>query len=143
MTALSQPYAKFLGTWILQPHLSNYEQGDSPSAGTYQIMEVEGRIVFRIDWRDADDKEHQVEFNGIADGTRVPFAGGELADELAIVSVSPRELNTYAYWQGREIMVAQRQLDPSEQAMRVTQLVRFPNGSHVANTSVYIRAVNN
>jgi len=36
-------------------------------------------------------------------------------------------------------MVAQRQLDDSGQAMRVTQLVRLADGEHLANVSVYRR----
>ncbi len=143
MTVCSKIYAGFLGTWILQPHLSEYEQGDPPTAATYRITDVDGRIHFAIHQSDPDGSDHRVEFSGVADGKRVPFSGGELADELAIVAVSQRELNSYAYFQGKEVMVAQRQLDESGQAMRVIQLVRFQNGANVANTSLYLRASNN
>ncbi len=40
-------------------------------------------------------------------------------------------------------MVAQRQLDDTGTAMRVTQLVRFPDGTHAANVSIYRKQVRN
>ncbi len=40
-------------------------------------------------------------------------------------------------------MVAQRQLDDRGAAMRVTQLVRFDDGTTLANTSIYRRQLPN
>ena len=140
MTNASPLYSRFLGTWILQPHICEYEQGVPPASGLYRIGEDAGRVRFEIDWTDVNGEAHHVEFSGAPDGTRAAFAGGELADEIAVKAISERELTSYAYWQGNEIMVAQRQLDDTGQAMRVVQLVRFPDGSHCANTSVYVRA---
>lgn len=132
-------YQAFLGTWILMPQTCDYEQGDPPVSGRYVISEHEGRLRFVIEWTDADGASHRHEFSGKPDGSREPFSGGDLADCLATRAVSPRELTTYGYYQGRECMVAQRQLDDSGQAMRVTQLVRLDEGSTFANVAIYRR----
>jgi hypothetical protein len=137
------PYEGFLGTWILLPDTCDYEQGEPPTAGTYTISEGAGRLDFSIDWTDADGASHHAEFGGPPDGSRVPFDGGELADALSIHAVSPRELTSSAYWKGDELMVAQRQLDDTGGAMRVTQVVRFPGGTSLANISVYRKRVVN
>ena len=68
-------------------------------------------------------------------------AGGELADAIAIEAVSPRELNSYAYWQGRQLMVAQRQLDDTGLHMRVVQAVHLPDGTRPVNVSIYRRVL--
>ena len=57
-----------------------------------------------------------------------------------IDAVSDRELNSRAYYRGKVRMVAQRQLDDTRSAMRVTQVVYLPDGSRPANVSVYRRA---
>lgn len=134
----SQPmYAGFLGTWILIPSSCDYEQGVPPASGTYRIDERDGRLEFTIDWTDAEGTAHHAEFSGAPDGRREPFDGGELADALSVTAVSARELTSSAYRDGAELMVAQRQLDDTGVAMRVTQLVRFPDGTHAANVSIY------
>lgn len=133
-------YAKFLGLWQLIPESCQYEQGDPPRSGTYRIEEAPGGVVsFEAHWVDASGESQSVRFAGPPDGQKMPFAGGELADALAVEAVSERELNTYAYYEGKELMVAQRQLDASGQAMRITQLVRLPMGQSPANVSIYRR----
>ncbi len=136
-------YREFLGLWQLIPESCQYEQGDAPTSGSYQIEEQDdGTLMFTARWTDADGKEDAVSFSGKADGVKVPFES-ELVDSFAVEAVSARELNTYAYHQGRELMVAQRQLDASGQAMRITQLVRLPHGHSPANVSVYRRVTPN
>lgn len=130
-------YAKFLGSWILIPESCEYNQGDPPLSGNYHIIDEEGTLTFYMDWQDAQGVRHEVKFSGIPDGRRVPFNGGELADELSVHAISGRELNSYAFFKGKELMVAQRQLDETGGGMRVVQLVRLPNGESLVNTSVY------
>ena len=133
-------HAGFIGAWILLPESCNYEQGDPPRAGTYRISEAEGGALdFEIGWIDSGGEEQVVRFSGVPDGGPAPIEGGELADAISVSAVSARELTTRAYWRGKERMVAQRQLDDSGAAMRVTQLVRFDDGTTLANTSVYRR----
>lgn len=139
MTDSEPPYARFLGTWMLVPESCSYEQGDPPREGRYVIAEADGRLVFTIDWTDAAGVQHHVSFGGIADGTPVPFAGGELADALAISAPSQSRLDSVAYRRGEALMFAERQLDDAGSAMRVVQQVRLPDGSRPTNVSVYRR----
>jgi hypothetical protein len=132
-------YADFLGTWVLEPDSCVYEQGEPPRAGTYRIEERDGTLFFQIEWTDADGACHRVEFSGKPDGQPVPFNGGDLADAMSVQAVSARELRSSAYREGKELMVAQRQLDGTKMAMRVVQLVRMMTGPDLGNSSVYRR----
>ena len=136
-------YAAFLGTWILIPDSCDYEQGEPPQSGTYQIADDAGRLELTMQWIDSAGDSHTAKFDGVPNGERVPFDGGELADALSISTPSARELNSSAYWQGEELMFAQRQLDDTGAAMRVTQLIRFHDGNSLANVSVYRKQVLN
>ena len=57
--------------------------------------------------------------------------------------MSERELTSVATWRGKRRMVAQRQLDATGGAMRVTQVVFLPDGSHLANVAIYRKVVSN
>ena len=72
-------------------------------------------------------------------GAAVPFAGGDAVDAMSVTLVSPTDLRSVGFWRGVERMVAQRQLDLRRQAMRVTQVVRFDDGTRAANVAVYRR----
>ena len=138
--SVSEPlYAGFLGTWILIPESCEYEQGDPPRSGRYRIEERDGHLSFTVEWTAADGTHHDVEFAGLPDGVPVAFAGGDAVDALSITPVSAHELRSSGYWRGEELMVAQRQLDDTGMAMRVTQMVRLPDGSRPANVGVYRR----
>ena len=146
MTEPEKPFADFLGTWILDPQTCEYEQGDPPTAGAYVIAIHEtqtDRVSFEISWTDDSGESHQVEFSGPANGVPFEFSGGDLADQMVITAPSNRELNSSALYNGTERMTAQRQLDETRMAMRVTQVVRFPDGNRVANVGIYRRQVLN
>lgn len=141
---MDRVYRDFLGLWQLIPESCQYEQGDPPTSGFHRIEEnKDGTLEFTAQSVDADGKSGSVSFAGFPDGTKMPFAAGELADALAVEAVSKRELNSYAYLDGKELMVAQRQLDASGNAMRVTQIVRLPNGESPGNIAIYRRVIPN
>ena len=133
-----ETYAAFIGTWILIPESCDYEQGEPPQGGSYRIeAAADGRLEFFIHWVDAEGEAHSATFGGVPDGRHAPYPGGDLADALSIDAVSPRELTSRAFYRGKERMVAQRQLDEHGLAMRVTQLVRLPDGQSLANVAIY------
>ncbi len=132
-------HAGFLGTWLLMPETCIYEQGAPPRAGSYRIEDEGEALRFTIAWTAADGSTHEVTFAGRPDGVAVPFAGGDAVDAMSITLVSPRDLRSAAFWRGQERMVAQRQLDARGDAMRVTQVVRFADGTRAANVAVYRR----
>ena len=135
------PYAAFLGTWLLIPESCRFEQGAPPRSGTERIVRNRERLRFELSWVDASGVAEGAVFEGVPDGKPEPFAGSDLADTLVVHAVSARELTTSAFYQGKERMVAQRQLDDTGAAMRLVQVVRFPDGETLANISVYRRAV--
>lgn len=140
----SPKYSGFLGTWDLLPESCDYQQGDAPRSGTYLIEEDEsGRLSFTVDWTDAEGASHQATLSGMPDGKPAPFAGGDLADAVSVQAVSTRELNSSAFYKGKKRMVAQRQLDDTGMAMRVTQVIYFPDGSQLANVGIYRKRVLN
>ncbi len=136
-------YADFLGTWILDPTTCNYQQGDPPTSGLCSIEEAGPLLNFLLAWTDLADEHHEVEFSGQPNNVPAPFNGGDLADAMVIHAVSDSELNTSALYQGKERMVAQRQLDSSRQVMRITSVVRFEGGGHLANVGLYRRRMRN
>lgn len=133
-------HAGFLGTWTLVPESCEYDQGDPPAEATYRVAESDGELIFDLAWTDAEGKSDRVTFRGKPDGAAIPFAGGDLADELRIEVVSARDLRKSALYKGKERMITQLQLDDSGAAMRVTQVVIFPDGGHLANVSIYRKA---
>src|SRR5690606_11342740 len=135
------PYADFLGTWLLDPTSCAYQQGEPPRSGRYVIEERDGALHFTMEWVDATGTENRAAFSGIPDGEPRPFAGGDLADALSIEAPSPRELTSAALYRGVERMFAQRQLDDTRQVMRVTQIVRLPDGTNPSNVALYRRQV--
>ena len=132
-------YKGFLGRWQLISESCQYDQGEPPTEGSYEITDEDGVLHFTMIWTDACGENHRVTFSGLPDGSKQPFSGGDLADALSVTAVSERELRSSAFYQGKELMVAQRQLDETGQAMRITQVVRLPDGSQPANVSVYRR----
>ena len=136
---MSADHSAFLGTWRLVPDSCRYEQGTPPREGAYRIRALDdGQLEFTASWVDADGKDHSVTFSGHPDGRRSPL-GGDPVDALSVHAVSPRELNSSGWIGEREVMIAQRQLDDTGQAMRVIQVVRLPDGTAPANVAIYVR----
>ncbi len=140
MTDPSPRYADFLGTWVLVPESCDFEQGEPPREGAYVIGERGENLRFEIRWTDRDGKADAAVFEAPADGTPQAFAGGDLADALKVEVVSARDVRKSASYKGKERMITQLQLDDTAAAMRVTQVVIFPDGGHLANVSIYRRA---
>ncbi len=130
-------YRAFLGSWVLVPESCDYEQSEPPKSGTHRISETSVGLRFDMSWVDAMGEEHSASFSGIPDGELRPFDGGELADALSITAASERDLRSSVFYRGTERMAAQYQLDDTGQAMRVTQLVRLPDGTAPINTGTY------
>ena len=131
--------ASFLGHWQLIPESCQYEQGDPPRSGELTISLDGEELRFVMRFVTSDGRDEEASFGGRPDGKPFPFAGGALADAMRITPVAANDLRTSAHFKGRERMVVQRQLDASGQAMRVTQLVRLPDGTSPANVAIYRR----
>ena len=132
-------YLGFLGNWELIPLTCAYEQGDAPIAGTYSIEENEGVLTFYMGWTDTGGGQHDYSFGAKPDGKRKPFKGGALADSISINAASANELNSAAYKDGKELMLATRTLSDDGDYMEVCQLVRLPDLTEPTNFARYRR----
>tara|TARA_R110002096_G_scaffold346320_3_gene539766 strand:- start:96 stop:518 length:423 start_codon:yes stop_codon:yes gene_type:complete len=132
-------YRHFIGNWELVAETCIYEQGETPVAGTYRIEESGGELVFHLGWRDKAGEDHQYSFSTIPDGMPHDFNGGDLADSLSVTAVSEEELNSAAYYKGKELMLAARTLVDGGMYMDVRQIVRLPDGTEPTNYSRYRR----
>ena len=136
---LKPPYQEFLGNWELIPLTCVYEQGEAPIAGTYSIEENDGVLTFHMGWTDAGGGQHDYSFGAKPDGKRKPFNGGMLADSISVIAASDTELNSAAYKDGQELMLATRTLSDDGDYMEVRQIVRLPDLTEPTNFARYRR----
>ena len=132
-------YHQFIGHWTLLAESCVYEQGNAPTAGSYCIAEGEGGLLFTMRWTGAEGEQHDHSFTAPADGECHPFNGGALADALSVTAKSAQELNSAAFKDGKELMLAMRTLSSDGLFMDVKQSVRLPDLTEPSNFSRYKR----
>ena len=130
-------YDNFLGGWSLIKGSCVYEQGKPPLDGHCYISCKAKDIQFEMVWLDEMGERHEFVFRGRPDGIIFPFAGGELADGLATLSVSEKELNTVAYKNNAKVMEVKRTLSNSLNQMTISQTVFLPDSNKLSNWSSY------
>ncbi|GAA6211476.1 hypothetical protein NBRC116602_12170 [Hyphomicrobiales bacterium 4NK60-0047b] len=136
---MSKPYYLFLGEWVLDVQLCDFEQGEVPLAAAYHIHDEGQDLIFDMSWTNQTNETHQMTLRGEPDGELAPFNGGDLVDALSITAVSSHELNSAAAMNGVVLMSVIRRLSPDAQQMAVLQEVKLPTGEISTNKSVYIR----
>ena len=129
----------FLGLWVLDVASCEYEQGEPPQSGTYEITQDGGTLTFRMSWIDADGESHDLSFSGKPDGVPVPFNGGPLADALSISMPADDRLDSTAFFEGQELMRASRILSADRSSLDILQSVKLPDGSTPSNRATYRR----
>lgn len=132
-------YADFIGHWVMDPGQNLYEQGEPPRSGSYTIRQDEDQLHFTMKWESHEGEALEMSFAGVPDGSLQPYNGGALADHLSLSAPSPFELNSSAYLNGVELMIAERQLAADQQSMVIKQTVILPDGNRLTNTSRYHR----
>lgn len=133
-------HSRFLGQWILDVDLCDYEQGEPPKSGSYRIEQKGDALVFHMSWVDAVDELNNMSFQGKPDGVPEPFDGGPLADALSITSPSEHRLDSFAFRDGEILMVATRRLSEDGLTMTIEQTVNLPDGTSPSNRSIYRKA---
>lgn len=136
---MSKPYKLFLGDWVLETRLCDFEQGEVPFSATYHIHDEGGDLIFDMRWIDKENETHEMSLRGEPNGELAPFNGGDLVDALSITVVSSHELNTAAAMNGVVLMSVIRRLSPDGQQMAVLQEVKLPTGEISTNKSIYLR----
>ena len=130
---------KFTGKWVLDVASCDFEQGDPPKYESHAISVDGDFLVIEMNRTGADGEIHNHIFRTPADGSRAPFAGGPLADEIGISAASASRLSVSAYHRNTELMVATRVLDPDGAVMHLVQRVQLPDGTAPENRSLFRR----
>ncbi|MEP3275468.1 MAG: hypothetical protein ABJN26_19855 [Stappiaceae bacterium] len=138
--AMIDPIPPFLGTWIMDPDESEYDQGDPPKSGTYRIEDESGLLIFSMNWIDAEGVSHSESFSGIPNGKPVRLRESGLVDELVLYFEKPTKLVSEARRNGLTIMKATRELSDDGASMTVDQTVHVLDEQTFVNTSIYHRA---
>ncbi len=137
---MKDPIPPFLGTWIMDPDESEYDQGDPPKSGTYRIEDDSGLLIFTMNWIDADGTSHSESFSGIPNGKPIRLRESGLVDELVLFFETPRKLVSEARRGGLTIMKAARTLSDDGTSLTIDQVVHVLDDQTFVNTSIYYRA---
>lgn len=127
----------FLGTWRLLPEQSVYQAGTPPLQAIYSFKkEEEETISVRIQWTDHTHESFDISYQIQPDGLRKTFDNPAIADELMAEFVSPVELNSFTYKEGKLTSFASRKID-QDGLMTVLQRMYLPDGKTVENVQFY------
>jgi hypothetical protein len=127
----------FLGTWQLQPNLSDYGFGQPPAEGLYRISRYGEGYKFEITWTTAAGRQMETSYVGIPDGDKYPFEDPQIAEAVSLTRVDELTLDSESFKDGRRIAHARRELVESRDKMRVTQSAETPEGTKYSNTAYY------
>ncbi|WP_417670200.1 hypothetical protein [Roseibium sp.] len=137
---MSDKLAPFLGTWILDPTESDFEQGDPPKSATLKIEDNFGMAIFTMNQVGADGEVTNDSFEALPDGPEVKLGKSGLVDAMRLVFESDRNLVSEARRGGLTIMKANRELSDDGTTLTVTQTVHVVDVASFTNVSVYKRA---
>jgi hypothetical protein len=131
-------FSNFLATWHLDAGQSEYEAGDPPRAGSYDISFDGQKLTFAMDWVDAAGHKHTLSFDGVPDGVDYPFENPAV-DSVALIPVDAYNLDSVSKKDNQILAYANRKLSENGQTMYVTQSGTLPNGEKFVNKAVYHR----
>ncbi|MCX2725151.1 hypothetical protein [Roseibium salinum] len=132
--------APFLGTWILDPDASEFEQGDPPKSATLKIEDNFGVAVFTMNQVSAEGEVTNDSFEAVPDGPEVKLGKSGLVDAMRLVFKDERTLVSEARRGGLTLMKAERELSADGRTLTVTQTVHLVDVASFTNISVYHRA---
>ncbi len=129
----------FIGTWHLLPELCRYAFGRPPASGRYVIgLRADGEVLLESEWTSASGRRHALRFSGPMDGRPHPLAGSRIADAIQLEPVSPQQLNSSGWRDGRKVMWAKRRLIQPD-GLQIDVHGRLANGTTYTNIDVYRR----
>lgn len=130
----------FLGTWILDPDLSQYEQGGVPLGGSMKILEKNGEVGFFMKTVEDDGETVEANFAGIPDGEDRTMPQNPFADTLNLSLEVGHILTSEAKRGGLTVMVAKRELSDDNTQLTIYQTVHLLDAGSFTNEAVYVRA---
>jgi len=129
----------FLGTWIMQPDLNDYQFGNPPQKGSY-IIETDGEgYLVTMNWTTADGKDMTMDYHAIPDGKEYPTDPATGVDSMSMTRMSNTVLDSVAMKNGVMVAYGSRILSDDGNTMTVKQSGKTPDGQEFINTSVYVR----
>ncbi|WP_068313041.1 hypothetical protein [Polycladidibacter hongkongensis] len=131
----------FLGTWILDPDLSDYEQGEIPLGGSLKIVARGDEVGFFMKTVEGSGETIEANFSAIADGIDRPMPENPFADTLSLEFQPGPSLNSEAKKGGLSIMSAKRTLDDTGTKLMVEQTVHLLDAGSFTNLAVYVRGL--
>jgi len=129
----------FVGKWKLDPTQNNYELGEPPQSGTYQIEPKDDGYLITMAWVTSDGQEMKMSYEGTPDGVEYAYENPAIADVMSMTRVDEHTLDSAAFKGGMRIAYARRQLSKDLKTMTVTQSGLKPDGVEFNNVSVYRR----
>lgn len=131
--------APFLGTWILDPDESEFDQSDLPRAATCRIEEEFGLVTIRLQIVTASGETVTGEITGLPGGPGQRLGQSGLADRLTLFFEDARTLTSQATRDGAVLMSARRRLSADGTTLEIEQTVAVPGQGAVVNTGIYRR----
>lgn len=129
---------RFSGKWTLVSGKAVYELGEPPQSGSYEIIENNGVLTFKMAWVDSKGNSHALEYAEICDGEFHDYPVKEIADEIRLNLTNPDLLESTARKNGKTILSAKRELISYHQ-MKVTMSGLKPDGTAYDNVSWYAK----
>ncbi|WP_208976282.1 hypothetical protein [Polycladidibacter stylochi] len=138
---MDQRLEPFLGTWILDPDQSQYEQGAAPLGGSLRIVAKDEEIGFFMKTVEADGETLEANFSAIADGVDRPMPQNPFADTMSLTLEPGQVLTSEAKRGGLTIMTARRALNESGTELTISQTVHLLDAGSFTNEAVYLRGL--
>ena len=127
----------YLGVWILIPELSHYEKGQPPLNGKYTISGDDAHIHFDVEWTDAQQAPHTLEFGGALNGQKHEVHAPGITS-VVYLKIDDNTLDTTAYNDDEVVIYARRLVSQRNELLTVLQRTHTPEGSF-SNFQVYWR----
>jgi hypothetical protein len=129
----------FIGVWRLVPEASNYEYGDPPSRGRYDVAAEGAGYKITMNWTTSAGQVHQMSYNATPDGVAYPYEDPTVAETVSMTRVDWRTLDSESRKGGNVIAHARRVLSADENEMGVTQSGKTADGRDFSNFALYRR----
>lgn len=126
----------FLGSWQMLPEKSNYEMGEPPKSGTYEIVQDGHKLTFIMNWVSAANEAQHMAYSEICDGQFHPYTDAPIADEICLTLQSDTILESIAKLSGKVKLSATRELTPNGY-LEVKISAKTPDGKPFTNHSTY------
>lgn len=128
---------KYNGRWLLIPELSIYQRGEPPLSGLYVISTESDKVNFTIQWTDASNSSHTLEFGGQANGEK-QASNTPGVSHVSYEKIDNLILDSTAYDGERKLLYARRAASKDGGILSVVQVI-YADDEAYSNFQVYKR----